>query len=206
MWWWRVAYLDAAGREPVQDANEIHIPVGRPVALELESTDVIHSFWVPRLGWQAGHDPGPPEHLRLQADEPGAYGGQCAEYCGGAARPDGPRRRRSRRLSSQAWRERQASPAGRRPACGARKCSRLRLRRLPHGPGHVGQRSGRPRPDPCRRPSHPRRRHVCPTIRARWWLDRRQPVAIKPGNRMPAYPVLSGQDLRAVSAYLDSLK
>ena len=83
MWWWRVAYLDAAGREVVQDANEIHIPTGRPVALELESTDVIHSLWVPRLGGKLDMIPGRRNILRLQADTPGEYGGQCAEFCGG---------------------------------------------------------------------------------------------------------------------------
>src|SRR3546814_8852660 len=50
MWWWRVHYLDAGGRETLRDANELHIPVGKPVLLELEAADVIHSFWVPRLG------------------------------------------------------------------------------------------------------------------------------------------------------------
>jgi cytochrome c oxidase subunit II len=49
MWWWRVAYLDGEGREVFQDANETPYPVGQPVVLELESADVIHSFWVPRL-------------------------------------------------------------------------------------------------------------------------------------------------------------
>src|SRR3546814_10896296 len=50
MWWWRVHYLDAGGRETLRDANELHIPVGKPVLLELEAADVIHSFWVPRFG------------------------------------------------------------------------------------------------------------------------------------------------------------
>src|SRR5690606_14160072 len=49
MWWWRVAYLGADGEPLHHDANELHIPVGQPVVLELESGDVIHSFWVPRL-------------------------------------------------------------------------------------------------------------------------------------------------------------
>ena len=44
MWWWRVAYLDRQGRPYLIDANELHIPAGRPVLLELESSDVIHSF------------------------------------------------------------------------------------------------------------------------------------------------------------------
>ena len=83
MWWWRVAYLDDQGREVIQDANEVHIPVGQPVVFELESADVIHSFWVPRLGGKTDMIPGRRNFMRLQADEAGVFGGQCAEYCGG---------------------------------------------------------------------------------------------------------------------------
>ena len=83
MWWWRVAYLDESGRSVLQDANELHIPVGQPVVLELESADVIHSFWVPRLSGKLDMIPGRRNLMRIQADEPGIFGGQCAEYCGG---------------------------------------------------------------------------------------------------------------------------
>jgi cytochrome c oxidase subunit 2 len=83
MWWWRVAYLDASGREIVRDANELHIPAGRPVVLELQSADVIHSFWVPRLSGKLDMIPGRRNLMRIQADRPGVFGGQCAEYCGG---------------------------------------------------------------------------------------------------------------------------
>lgn len=83
MWWWRVAYLDQRGREVIQDANELHIPTGRPIVLELESADVIHSFWVPRLSGKLDMIPGRRNMLRIQADAPGIFGGQCAEFCGG---------------------------------------------------------------------------------------------------------------------------
>ncbi len=83
MWWWRVAYLDAEGREAIHDANEIHIPAGRPVVLELEAADVIHSLWVPRLSGKVDMIPGRRNLMRIQADAPGVFGGQCAEYCGG---------------------------------------------------------------------------------------------------------------------------
>ena len=83
-WWWEVQYRDsrrATTGSPT--ANEIHIPVGRPVLLELRSTDVIHSFWPPNLSRQAGPDP----RLREQPlvpgrHAPGVYRGQCAEFCG----------------------------------------------------------------------------------------------------------------------------
>lgn len=207
MWWWRVAYLDPAGRELFQDANEIHIPVGRTIALELESTDVIHSFWAPRLAGKLDMIPGRRNVLRIQADRPGTYSGQCAEYCGGAhalmafvviahAPEDYVR-----------WRDRAARPAAAIPqqaagaavfdqsGCGACHTIRGTSATGLAGPDltHVGSRrtlgAG-----------------VLPNNAGTMggWIADSQ--AIKPGNRMPAYPVLSGQDLRAVSAYLESLK
>jgi cytochrome c oxidase subunit II len=83
MWWWRVAYLDDQGQPIIHDANELHIPVGQPVVLELESADVIHSFWVPRLSGKLDMIPGRRNLQLIQADRPGVFGGQCAEYCGG---------------------------------------------------------------------------------------------------------------------------
>jgi cytochrome c oxidase subunit 2 len=79
-WWWRVAY---AGATPVASANEITIPLGRPVEFVLRAGDVIHSFWVPSLGGKVDMIPGRTTHLRLTAERPGIYRGQCAEYCGG---------------------------------------------------------------------------------------------------------------------------
>jgi cytochrome c oxidase subunit II len=83
MWWFRVEYLDEQGRVVMHDANELHIPVGEPVVLELRSADVIHSFWVPRLSGKKDMIPGRTLLLRVEADRPGQFGGVCAEYCGG---------------------------------------------------------------------------------------------------------------------------
>ena len=83
MWWWRVAYQDGQGRPAMIDANELHIPAGQPVLLELESSDVVHSFWVPRLSGKLDMVPGRRNILPIQADTPGVFAGQCAEYCGG---------------------------------------------------------------------------------------------------------------------------
>jgi cytochrome c oxidase subunit 2 len=83
MWWWRVAYLDRSGTLLFWDANEIHIPVGRTVRLELRSGDVIHSLWVPRLSGKTDLIPGRTNLMNIQADKAGVYGGHCAEYCGG---------------------------------------------------------------------------------------------------------------------------
>lgn len=83
MWWFRVHYLGPEGDVVMADANEIHIPVGRPVVLELTSADVIHSFWVPHLSGKKDMIPGRTTLLRIEADRPGRFGGVCAEYCGG---------------------------------------------------------------------------------------------------------------------------
>ncbi|UYH54104.1 c-type cytochrome [Qipengyuania sp. SS22] len=82
MWWFRVQYLDSSGAVVMEDANEIHIPVGQPVVLELESADVIHSFWVPHLSGKKDMIPGRRTFLRIEADRTGEFGGVCAEYCG----------------------------------------------------------------------------------------------------------------------------
>ena len=82
MWWWEVRYRDPASGAEVVTANEIRIPVGRPVFFGLGSADVIHSFWVPSLGGKMDMLPGRVQHLQLQADRPGTWRGQCAEYCG----------------------------------------------------------------------------------------------------------------------------
>ncbi|HEX3274140.1 MAG TPA: cytochrome c oxidase subunit II [Gemmatimonadales bacterium] len=81
-WWWEVQYRDSLAQHWVTTANEIHIPVGRPVVVELRSTDVIHSFWPPNLSAKRDLIPGHENSLWLEADSSGEYRGQCAEYCG----------------------------------------------------------------------------------------------------------------------------
>ncbi|ATW05735.1 c-type cytochrome [Sphingorhabdus sp. YGSMI21] len=83
MWWFDVEYLDESGNVVMRDANELHLPVGKPVVIELASADVIHSFWVPHLSGKKDMIPGRTNLLRIQADKSGRYGGVCAEYCGG---------------------------------------------------------------------------------------------------------------------------
>ena len=81
-WWWKVEYTDLDPSQRMTSANEIHIPVGSPVKLTLKSYDVIHSLWVPELHGKRDLIPGHPNVLRIQADRPGVYYGQCAEFCG----------------------------------------------------------------------------------------------------------------------------
>jgi cytochrome c oxidase subunit 2 len=80
-WWWRVRYFPPNG-EPVDLANEIRLPVGAPVEFELESPDVIHSFWIPSLGGKVDMIPGRKTRLRLEPTRTGTFRGVCAEYCG----------------------------------------------------------------------------------------------------------------------------
>ena len=81
-WWWEVRYQDSDASNIFTTANEIHIPVGVPVTFSLEASDVIHSFWVPNLAGKKDLIPGKINTIWLQADKPGVYRGQCAEYCG----------------------------------------------------------------------------------------------------------------------------
>jgi cytochrome c oxidase subunit 2 len=81
-WWWRIQYPDPIPSNTVTTANEFHIPVGRPVLLTLRSRDVIHSLWVPPLHGKKDLIPGHPNSMWIQADRPGRYEGQCAEFCG----------------------------------------------------------------------------------------------------------------------------
>jgi cytochrome c oxidase subunit 2 len=82
-WWWSVRYIDGAHvSDTFTTANEIHIPVGRPVVFKLRGADVIHSLWVPNLSGKKDLIPGRTALLELRADKPGVYRGQCAEFCG----------------------------------------------------------------------------------------------------------------------------
>lgn len=207
MWWWRVAYLGPDGQVIRHDANELSIPVGRPVVIELESADVIHSFWVPRLSGKLDMIPGRTNLLRLQADEAGVFGGQCTEYCGGphalmaftvVARPpaahaalmDSRARAVTPVLSDEAQRgERLFASVG----CAA--CHRIAGTGANGlaGPDltHVGSRQSLGA-------------GILPNNRGTLmgWIANSQ--AIKPGNRMPAYTMLSAEELRALAIYLEA--
>jgi cytochrome c oxidase subunit 2 len=77
-WWWSLHYPGSG----VRLRNELRLPVGRPVDIHVGSRDVIHSFWVPRLGGKLDAIPGRTGVVRLQADQAGTFRGQCAEFCG----------------------------------------------------------------------------------------------------------------------------
>jgi cytochrome c oxidase subunit 2 len=81
-WWWEVQYQDPDPSKILVDANELHIPAGEPVQVKLTSRDVIHSFWVPNIIGKRDLIPGYTSSLFLNADKPGVYRAQCAEFCG----------------------------------------------------------------------------------------------------------------------------
>ncbi|MEY2565738.1 MAG: cytochrome c oxidase subunit [Actinomycetota bacterium] len=77
-WWWEYKYP----AEKVTTANELHIPVGTKVNVTLQSADVIHSWWPPKLAGKVDVIPGRTNHMVIEADKAGTYYGQCTEYCG----------------------------------------------------------------------------------------------------------------------------
>jgi cytochrome c oxidase subunit 2 len=198
-----VHYRDAG----VDTANEIRIPVGRPVALTLTSPDVIHSFWVPALAGKMDLIPGRSNTLVLQADRAGVFRGACAEFCGAShaqmrllvvAQPP---------ADFDDWRRRQQAPAQAGPGTRAGRAAFLR-----NGCGGCHRVRGTPAsgtvgPDLTHDGS---RLELAAGALAndrdalRAWIA--DPHAHKPGALMPAFAVLDDRDLDAVAAWLAELQ
>jgi cytochrome c oxidase subunit 2 len=206
MWWWRVDY-PAPGGGTFASANEIRIPVGRPVVIEAVSGDVIHSIWIPRLGGKIDMIPGRTNLLRLQADAPGVYRGQCAEFCGGPHALMGLEVVAMEPAAYDAWVARMALPPPpptdpfllrgqavfEANGCGACHTVRGTSANGLAGPD-LSDVGGRGRLGAG----------ILPNNRgtlAGWTSN---PQAIKPGVRMPVYDTLSGGDLHALAAWLES--
>ncbi len=207
-WWWEAEYYAGSPSQTFRTANELHIPVGRPVVLRVRSSDVIHSIWVPALHGKRDLVPGYETAIWLQADRPGVYRGQCAEFCGlqharmalyVTAEPNG---------DFERWRANQVKPAvepltaaqrqGRDVFLGA-TCAQCHTIRGTIAGGVQG----------------PDLTHLATrgTLAAgtlpnthddlrRWVLDAQR---AKPGNQMPSHPV-GEQDLPPLLAYLESLQ
>jgi cytochrome c oxidase subunit 2 len=207
-WWWDFQYHDVSPSEVVSSPNELHIPVGVPVVIKAMSRDVIHSFWVPNLQGKRDLVPGMVTHTWIQADEPGVYRGQCAEFCGHqhanmaflvVAEP---------MAQFRAWLagQRASAPAPSTPEAQrghdvfmTTSCALCHTIRGTSAGSRVG-------PDLTHVAS--RQTIAAGTLpntrghRAGWIAD---PQSIKPGTRMPANP-LSGPDLQALLAYLETLR
>ena len=209
MWWWEVRYRDSSTGADIVTANEIRIPVGRPVYLALTSADVIHSFWVPQLAGKMDMLPGRMQHQLVNATTPGVWRGQCAEFCGeqhalmalhvvGLATSD-----------FDTWLAAQSQPAAPpastlleqgRAAFLAQRCSACHTVRGAGAEGRLG-------PDLTHFGS---RLHLgagtldnSQLTRARWVAHIQQ---IKPGARMPSYDRLDTHTLDAIAAWLGSLQ
>lgn len=204
--WWEVRYPDHA----IVTANEIHIPVGRPVRLRITSADVIHSFWVPQLHGKRDMIPGRIDELWLRSEGAGVFPGQCAEFCGVqhalmffevVALPAG---------AFEEWLERHSRPAA--PpvdAVARRGVEVFEMAECGHCHAIAGLVSetaaGVPGPDL----THVASRRtlgagLLPNNRgnlAGWILG---PQALKPGNNMPA-SVMSADDLHALLSFLETL-
>jgi len=208
-----VSYLDAAGQAILADANELHIPVGRPVVVDMVSEDVIHSFWVPKLGGKMDMIPGRTNRLKLQADKAGSYGGQCSEFCGGAHSLMGFVVVAHDPADWQRWLDARRAPApasdpatengevlrGRQlfSEVGCAACHRIAGTSAQglSGPdlSHVGSRRSLGA-------------GILPNTRGTLigWIGDSQ--SIKPNNRMPAYRSLQAAELNALAAYMESLR
>lgn len=209
LWWWRVRYLDERGNALFETANEIRVPAGAPVQLELVSPNVIHSFWVPALAGKLDMIPGHVNRLRLHAGAPGTYRGQCAEYCGGQ------HAKMAFHVVALAADEYAAWFAGRRTppsATGGPVHARGRelFERNRCGLCHAVQgtaAAGTIGPDLTDVGS--RAWLAGGTLRngkdnmTRWISDSQ---ALKPGSRMPAYRQFSPEELGALADYLGSLR
>ncbi|HEY4306736.1 MAG TPA: cytochrome c oxidase subunit II [Gemmatimonadaceae bacterium] len=208
-WWWQVDYLDSTGAQAFRTANELHLPVGKPVRVILTSDDVIHSFWVPQLQGKLDLIPGDTNDLRLEAKRAGIFAGACAEFCGAqhahmmlsvVAESDS---------AFAAWRAAQSATAivsidstiatGRRlfvsTQCAQCHTVRGTTARADSAPDltHVGSRltlaAG-----------------VLPNSLGsiEGWIA--NPQALKPGAKMPTLRDYTGPELRALAAYVESLK
>ena len=203
-WWWAVRYPQAG----VVTANEIHLPAGQRVLARLESADVIHDFWVPQLGRKLDMTPGEPAHLWLQADTPGVYLGACAEYCGAEHAWMRLRVVVQPPAEFDAWLRQQAQPApnptGGDAARGAQLFQTMTCASCHAIAGTPAQ--ARVGPDLTHLASRTTLASGVldntPDNLRRWLAN---PQAIKPGTYMPDTQ-LSDADVRALAAYLETLK
>jgi cytochrome c oxidase subunit 2 len=207
-WWWRVRYLPSDGAA-VESANEIRLPVGEPVEFQLESLDVIHSFWIPPLGGKVDMIPGRETRLVLRPTRTGIFRGTCAEYCGSAHALMAFDVVVVAKDEFERWLARQREPAAEptdalaargREQFLANGCSACHTVRGTPGDGVVG-------PDLTH--AGARSSLGAGTLQnergaaLRWITATEQ---LKSGVHMPAFDMLPEQDLRALAAYIESLQ
>jgi cytochrome c oxidase subunit 2 len=206
-WWWRVQYRAPSG--PVETANELRLPLGERVEVQLGTPDVIHSFWVPSLAGKMDMIPGRVTRLALEPTQTGTFRGICAEYCGAShalmafsvvvMEPE----------AFRAWLDAQSRPAA--PAGDPRAaqgetafithgCTACHTIRGTPGAGRIG-------PDLTHVGS--RRRIAAETLpndpeSLEQWIG--HAGRFKPGVQMPAFRTLSADERSMIAAYLSGLR
>jgi len=207
-WWWEATYDDAKPANVFTTANELHIPVGRPIVLTLEAEDVIHSFWVPNLHGKKDLIPGRTATIAFRADAAGTFRGQCAEFCGYQhanmalmviAEP--PERYESWAAAARTSAPQPLEPLAQRGQQVFLQSTCAMCHTIVGTPAN-----GRRAPDLTHVASRLRigagTLHNDPVTLSAWIAD---PQRIKPGVHMPAH-ALPSADLQALVAYLGTLK
>jgi cytochrome c oxidase subunit 2 len=207
-WWWEIQYEDAVPSRRVTTANELHIPLNRPVVFKVTSRDVIHSFWAPNLQGKRDLIPGYTTAIWLQADRHGVFRGQCAEFCGMqhahmaldiVSEPD---------QEFEGWLDAMRQP-GRDPLQGLARRGRDVFMQARCAGCHTIRGSaaaGQIAPDL----THIATRSTLgagtlPNTRENLAAWIRDPQRLKPGNQMPPNP-LAADELEALVAYLGTLR
>lgn len=214
-WWWKIDYPawspngspnDSDSIPQFSTANEIHIPVGVPIRINLKSADVIHAFWVPRLAGKTQAIPGQVNTQWIQADAPGVYRGQCTEFCGAQHAHMAFEVVAQSQAEFLAWRRAQAHSAGTPSDASAlagqkifmERCAGCHAVRGGKAAGvfapdltHVGSRQQLAAGTLTNTPEH-----------LLDWIEHAQ--RIKPDSLMPGF-ALSTQDAAALSSYLATL-
>lgn len=210
-WWWEVRY---PGEQDVITANRLVMPAGEPVDFRLTSADVIHSFWIPRLGGKRDMVPGRYTSIRLEADAPGVFGAQCAEYCGAQHTHMLLYVEALERDDFEAWLAARRSPPEpgegfdhAREAFGEHCASCHTVDGFPEALV-VGD------PDPDVRGPNLSDIGSRPTLGAgvlpmeegaiAYWLEHHQ--TLKPGNRMPPHDPIATETLQEIGAWLETLE
>lgn len=206
-WWWRLQYRDPATGAWIETANELHVPVGRTIRIELGSADVIHSFWVPNVAGKMDLIPGRINVIDITPRRTGWFRGQCAEFCGLQHAHMAFDVKVESQAEFQAWLAGQgrgaSAPGDAVLAQGAEvfaiRCAACHVVRGTGAAGRAG-------PDLTHVAA---RRSIAagtlPFSRGglQGWIA--QPQAVKPGTLMPAV-ALEPSDADAVARYLESLR
>jgi len=207
-WWWEVRYVDPDPSQLVVDANELHIPAGDPVQVKVTSHDVIHSFWVPNIIGKRDLIPGYTSSLFLDADRPGVYRAQCAEFCGAEHAKMALTVVVHPRAEFARWLATSRSPAAPPNDSSAMAGERVFLAGACSSCHAIGGTPAFATVGPNLTHLASRRTLAAGTLRntrgnlAGWVVD---PQSIKPGAKMPANQ-LEAKDLRALLDYLETLK